>query len=76
MDIMDDAHEREELFRRAALSHRHDDGPSYTGYCHNCGDQVDEPLRWCDADCLEDWEKQQRARADERLRQRISDEGV
>lgn len=63
-DIADDAAEREELFRRVALNHRQDDGPKPTGFCYNCESFLDDPdARWCDADCLEDWGKRQRARA-------------
>ena len=28
----------------------------YTGFCFNCEDPVDEPLKFCDKDCQQDWE--------------------
>lgn len=31
-----------------------------TGRCHNCDEHLDGSLRWCDPDCLEDWEKRHR----------------
>ncbi|TSE30212.1 hypothetical protein [Tepidimonas charontis] len=34
-------------------------GP-YTGYCYWCGENVHAPKRWCDADCRDEWERQQR----------------
>lgn len=28
-----------------------------TGYCLNCGEDMPDNQRWCDADCRDDWEK-------------------
>lgn len=27
------------------------------GKCYNCGAKVKRSMRWCDADCREDWAK-------------------
>jgi len=61
-DIIDDAHEREEELRQKALEARKPVGPPACGYCYNCGEQLAQGLRWCDADCRDDWEKYQKAR--------------
>lgn len=39
---------------------RDNDGLLYNGRCYNCEEQVESPLRFCDADCREDWEKRNR----------------
>jgi RNA polymerase-binding transcription factor DksA len=31
-----------------------------TGYCLACGEDVEAPRRWCDADCRDMWEKDKR----------------
>ena len=30
---------------------------SATGYCFNCGEELPPGMRWCDADCTQDWER-------------------
>lgn len=57
MDIGDMAERQEELARQAALLRRRHSGPEYTGQCVNCGEPVEDPKRWCDVHCREDWEK-------------------
>lgn len=59
MDIADQAAEQEDRARQAALAHRQKPGPAYTGFCANCGEAVAMTLRWCDADCKEDWTKRE-----------------
>jgi len=61
-DIIDDAQEREEELRARALQFRKPEGPPACGYCYNCGEALGQGVRWCDADCREDWEKDQRAK--------------
>lgn len=34
-----------------------------TGYCLNCGHELDHGLRWCDARCRDEW-AEERERAD------------
>lgn len=60
-DIIDQANEAAEVFRRSALSQRAPEGPAATGFCFNCDAHVAPKQRWCSADCRDDWEKQQRA---------------
>lgn len=59
MDIADNAEHQEELARQAALIVRKRVGPTYTGFCFNCGENIERPLRWCDADCMADWSKRE-----------------
>ncbi len=39
-------------------------GPALTwsGVCHYCDSEIAEPLRFCDADCRDDFERVERAR--------------
>lgn len=36
---------------------------TYTGECHFCGEEVAEPLRFCDSFCRDDYDAEQRAKA-------------
>ena len=57
-DILDTASEVEELHRRAALANvARAPAIAATGSCLNCGDQVGTGMRWCDADCRDDWQR-------------------
>lgn len=40
-------------------SHRDEPNAHYTGYCLFCDEPVDHPRRWCNAQCRDDWEKEQ-----------------
>jgi len=61
-DIIDQANEAAEIFRRSALSQRAPEGPIATGYCLNCDAALHNmKLRWCNAPCRDDWQKAQRA---------------
>lgn len=56
-DEIDQAVEREELHRAIALNTRRPSGPSFVGECHNCGQELAYPKRFCDADCRDDYER-------------------
>lgn len=56
MNVEDQATALEELARMAALQTRKPEGPAATGLCLNCGAAINQPRRWCDADCHSDWE--------------------
>jgi len=30
------------------------------GFCLNCAAEIERPLRWCDEQCREDWERTER----------------
>lgn len=56
-DNLDIASDREELDRQSALrSCRKPTGPEATGECLYCSERLPAPMRWCDADCRNDWE--------------------
>jgi len=60
-DLIDQANEAAEIFRRSALSQRKPEGPAATGFCFNCDALLATGARWCNVSCRDDWEKQQRA---------------
>lgn len=63
----DEAAKYEEVFTQAAIERaKNANGKRlvFTGFCHNCQDPVDEPQRFCDADCRSDYDYvQKRKRA-------------
>lgn len=58
-DLSDARAEREMQARLAWLRMRQQALP-YSGQCYWCGENVHAPKRWCDADCRDEWERQQR----------------
>ena len=61
-DIIDQGNAAADLFLQSALSARRKlDMPAPDGKCHNCEASTPPGVRWCDFDCQQDWEKQQRA---------------
>lgn len=65
MDIYDQATEREEKDRERAIAAARRAVPvlAYTGRCHNCDATLPASMRFCDADCCQDFEKRQRLAA-------------
>lgn len=63
MDPIDAASIREEeiLADALAAARRGAPGPLATGRCLNCETELDDRRRWCDADCMGDWERRQEA---------------
>lgn len=59
MDELDKAEaQQEELLRRAIdYARRCKVDRPYTGECYNCQEPLDQPHRYCDADCRDDYEK-------------------
>ena len=55
----DRATEREEQDRALALKVRRPEGPQATGFCLSCSEPVLAGLRWCDATCRDDWQREQ-----------------
>lgn len=56
-DELDLAAEREEIARRSALvTSKKPEGPAATGACLYCGERLPRPMRWCDADCRNEWQ--------------------
>lgn len=58
-DFADLGAAREEMDRALALKMRALEGPAATGYCLACGVALDGGRRWCDADCRDDWQREQ-----------------
>lgn len=64
MDDLDHIELREELAGPARIAaSRKPVGPAATGGCLNCDEPVAVGCRWCGADCLFDWQRQERADA-------------
>ena len=59
-DEIDLGTERAELERAAAATIRRPVGPAPTGRCHYCDEILDDARRWCDADCRDAWDKENR----------------
>lgn len=57
MDEVDLTAERLAREMEAILKRRAEAGPAPTGFCLWCGAKLAHPLRWCDADCRDDWER-------------------
>lgn len=63
MDLVDQAQESEVLFLATALAGIHDAVPEMpsTGRCYNCQAHVAPELRFCDADCRDDYARRKTA---------------
>ena len=61
-DLCDQADIQNTVAVEAALkTSRRANGPGANGRCHYCGAGLVPGLRWCDALCREDWEREQAA---------------
>lgn len=49
-----------ELFNAVAAAYRKPEGPKATGFCLNCEEAVEEGRRFCNFDCMTDWERRVR----------------
>jgi len=58
-DIADHASEVELLRITAALASRNKSTLPFIGACHNCDERL-ERGSFCDSDCRDDWEKEQK----------------
>jgi hypothetical protein len=61
MDEADAADATVEQHLKRALARRQATLPAI-GQCYSCGKPVDGTLRFCDRDCLDDYERAERAR--------------
>jgi hypothetical protein len=55
-DPLDHASENEYIARTFAQSIRKPEGPVANGKCFYCLETIAFPLRWCNADCRDDWQ--------------------
>lgn len=65
-DIIDEANDKADLFLRAALSNRQQSAkvPAHgIGMCLNCGADVEGDRRWCDVDCRNQWDLDNKRRS-------------
>ena len=61
MDNADIASVYEQRLIEHAINVKKEDHSAFvTGYCLNCGERLDAPRRWCDADCHDDWDRRER----------------
>jgi len=60
-DDVDVASVQEEAYRAAALNRRQASLPAI-GQCYSCGEPVEGSLRFCNKDCLDDYERVEKAR--------------
>lgn len=56
-DLIDDANNQAELALQIQLRARRLAGPDPTGRCLHCDAELAPYLRWCDADCRNDYER-------------------
>lgn len=65
-DIIDKGNETADFFLDKALQERKRIAkvatPHGVGMCLNCGAEVDGDRRWCDADCRDQWQQDNRGR--------------
>ena len=60
-DEIDIASVQEEAYRAAALNRRHATLVA-VGTCYSCAEPVDAGRRFCDRDCMDDFERAEKAR--------------
>ncbi len=59
-DEIDRANDEAEKYLAQAARVKRPEGPPPTGRCHFCDEIVDDNARWCDKDCRDGWERDQR----------------
>ena len=61
-DDIDLANDQAQALHESALLRRKPEAPAPNGYCLNCDDRFPEVApftrRWCDANCRNQWEKE------------------
>lgn len=62
MSLEDQASDREFMDRELALQQRKPTRPVPCGQCYNCGEMLSGVQRWCDGECLSDWQFREGAR--------------
>lgn len=57
-DILDQADVNAEFALQTALLHckQYEPSKEHTGYCWYCHVEIEAPKRWCDANCRDAWE--------------------
>jgi len=58
-DMIDDAQQATELNLKQALYRRRAvPNLTATGFCFYCDEPVELPRRWCDAECRDEWQRE------------------
>lgn len=60
MDIADSADRQVDQFLQHAAAVKKPEGPQYTGFCANCGEELAAPMRWCNVECRDEEQKRTR----------------
>jgi hypothetical protein len=61
MDAADAAQRDSEAIERLSERFRaHEPEAKETGYCLTCGAPLPKGRRWCDAECRDEWEREQK----------------
>ena len=55
-DIVDTANDHAATLLDAAIRHKRKEGPKPTGKCLSCDEPLEPPRRWCNKECMEDYE--------------------
>ena len=59
-DEIDQANDQAERHLSVSMRLRMPAGPEANGECHHCGSPVAPGLRWCDRECRDGWQREQR----------------
>lgn len=59
-DVFEQAAEREQRDRELSLKQRMQEGPKPAGKCLHCDAPLAGSMRWCDADCRDEWQRRQK----------------
>lgn len=65
-DWVDASVDQQAILLAASEKVRKPEGPAATGRCLYCGAKLPrrkQPMRWCDADCRDDWQDEQKQAA-------------
>jgi len=62
-DVIDNANDRAEQFLQHSLAVAAKGAAlPFNGECHNCQAELASPLRFCDHDCRDDWQRRNPSR--------------
>ena len=61
-DWIDNSVAQQEATLSAQASARRAEGPAATGFCLHCAEALPEHVRWGDASCRDQWEREQKLR--------------
>ncbi len=59
-DPLDQARHTSDMLLQHSLAHREPEAPAACGHCLYCQTALKPPRRWCNADCRDDWQNDQK----------------